>query len=124
MDRTANHDPAAGGRRHAWFCACCLGLALFCCLLLLAGASLMTRTLPYFHGKPLPWLTDACLDYRWWLPAFPLPWLLVAARYIWRRDADATQLVKFSATLTLGLVALSVCVVLALALPWLPLCMC
>ena len=120
----ANHKPAAGGQRHVWFFACCLGLALFCCLLLLAGASLITRTLPYFHGRPLPRLTDTCLDYRLWLPVFPLPWLLVAARHVWRRDADAMQLVKFSATLTLGLVVLSVSVVLALALPWLPLYLC
>ena len=123
-DLPTGNSPAANGPRHAWFFACCLGLALLCCWLLWAAASLMTHTLPYFHGKPLPAGTQTCMDYRWWLLAFPLPWLVVAARHVWRGDARATQLVKFSATLVLALLVLSVCVALMLVLPWLPIYLC
>jgi hypothetical protein len=69
-------------------------------------------------GRPLPQITSFFLDNRILLLLFPAPWLIFAIYSSVRGPRPAHTLVLYSATLTLGLVALCVVVAIAFVLPW------
>ena len=72
-------------------------------------------------GKPLPFATRLCLDFRFAILLLPAPWLAVAVRMITRNDASTFHLTAFSSTLLIALLNIALFVIITLAIPWLPL---
>ena len=74
----------------------------------------------YLGSRPLPALTQLCIDYRIAVMLVPLPWAAAAVFLIVRRNSSPFSLTAFSSTLIIALLTAAIIVIAALAFPWLP----
>ena len=105
----------------AMFLAALLALCAFSCFLLWGFSHPAERSFAeFFGGRPLPNITQLCLDYRLAILLMPAPWIIAAVRLVARNDVSPFPIIVFISTLILVLLTMAIVVIFGFAIPWLP----